>query len=192
MSSAAQSLDGGPSGGDPAFFPVAANTADGISLSTRNPAPPGEPPSIPFDQAPVGREAQRPSRLAPPRVQRKRISTLSRCCCRSARRTMFSRRPCMASRGAPMNRERGSVALRGGTEASWCGPVATTMFAVGDASTRIDYPSATSDVEISAAFARSFSTISVNCRSAAVNAIELPLDAVPYRVEGMACRRSVC
>jgi hypothetical protein len=39
-------------------------------------------------------------------------------------------------------------------------------------STRIDYPSATSDAEISAAFARSFSTISVNRRSAAVNAIE--------------------
>jgi hypothetical protein len=96
------------------------------------------------------------------------------------------------SRCPDESRERGSVALRGGTEASWCGPVATTMFAVGDTSTRIDYPSAISDTEISAAFARSFSTISVNCRSAAVNAIELPLDAVPYRVEGMACRRSVC
>jgi hypothetical protein len=91
-----------------------------------------------------------------------------------------------------MNRARGSVALRGGTEAGWYGPVATTTFAVGDTSTRIDYPSATSDAEISAAFARSFSTISVNRRSAAVNAIGLPLDAVPHRVEGMACRRFVC
>lgn len=52
----------------------------GSSLSTRNPAPPGEPPSIPFDQASVGREAQRLSGSAPPWVQRKRISTLSRCC----------------------------------------------------------------------------------------------------------------
>ena len=54
MSSAAQSLDGGPSSGEPAFFPVAANTADGISLSIRNPALPSKPPSIPFDQASVG------------------------------------------------------------------------------------------------------------------------------------------
>jgi hypothetical protein len=41
---------------------------------------PSEPPSIPFDQASGGREARRLSRSAPPRVQRKRRTTLSRCC----------------------------------------------------------------------------------------------------------------
>jgi hypothetical protein len=70
-----------------------------------------------------------------------------------------------------MNRERGSVALRGGTEGSWYGPVDDHVRRRGT-STRIDYPSATSDAEISAAIATSFSTISVNRRSAAVNAIE--------------------
>jgi len=37
MSSAAQSLDGGPSSGEPAFSPVAANTADGIKPVNQEP-----------------------------------------------------------------------------------------------------------------------------------------------------------
>jgi hypothetical protein len=40
-----------------------------------------------------------------------------------------------------------------------------------------------SDAKISAAFAASFSTVSVNRRSAAVKTIELLIDAAPHRVE---------
>jgi len=75
MSSAAQSLDGGPSSGEPAFSPVAANTADGIKPVNQEPGSAKRTAfrkrSIPFDQASVRPAA---ATQCPPRTHSRRFS----------------------------------------------------------------------------------------------------------------------